>query len=703
MTVTRRLGTLSRSPVPRLACALLLGLCTVPPVGADAMLALGIGDLEGPGWRASGISLSLAREDSGRLSGRVRIASLELPPPLGRREGVEGACLDLRITTRTASCRDLALAIHLGGPQPLELHGGFDYRRNDGALSGWLEWPAAAPGRLRLAATREGDDWTLRLEAEHLALAGLAPLAAQLADLLPLDWPDLAGQLTLSLVARGRGEALAGAVFTLEAEGLGGSNEAGTRAAEGLALSLRGSAWPADGGLALELRGSAGEGEVYLEPVYARLDDHPLRFTGRGRLAADLIELDRLFIEQRDTVHLDVAATVSRNPASGWGLRQAAVRLVEASLPGTYEVLLKPFLAGTPLGDLQAAGRLQGEVRLGDGGLEALWMRLDDVYLDDREDRLAAFGLSGELGWAPLHEGRDSSRRLALHWSGGFLYGLPIGAAGIELEAPGARWTLPRATRIPVLDGALEIEALEFGEPGTGDEGIRFEARLSPLSMRELSRALDWPPLSGQLAGTLPSLSFADGVLTVAGRLEAEMFGGRIAVDNLRVERLLEPLARLQADVEIRGIELAALTEAFSFGLMTGRLDGYVRDLELIDWRPVAFDARLYTPPGDRSRRRISQRAVDNIASLGGGAGALSGGFLRFFEEFSYDAFALGCRLEQDVCQMSGVEARDRGYVILRGRGLPRIDVMGFAGRVSWSALVGQMEAIMAAEGPEIR
>ena len=86
------------------------------------------------------------------------------------------------------------------------------------------------------------------------------------------------------------------------------------------------------------------------------------------------------------------------------------------------------------------------------------------------------------------------------------------------------------------------------------------------------------------------------------------------------------------AEVELDQLDLGQVTEAFSFGLITGRLDGYVRDLRMIDWEPVAFDARLLTSPGNRGRRRISQRAVDNIAALGGGgAAALSSGFLRFW------------------------------------------------------------------------
>jgi hypothetical protein len=95
---------------------------------------------------------------------------------------------------------------------------------------------------------------------------------------------------------------------------------------------------------------------------------------------------------------------------------------------------------------------------------------------------------------------------------------------------------------------------------------------------------------------------------------------------------------------------------------------------------------------------------VDNIASLGGGGGAaaLSSGFLRFFDDFAYDRMALGCRRELDVCHMSGIESRGDGYLILRGRGIPRITVVGYAREVSWSTLVGQLAAIVASGGPVI-
>jgi len=179
---------------------------------------------------------------------------------------------------------------------------------------------------------------------------------------------------------------------------------------------------------------------------------------------------------------------------------------------------------------------------------------------------------------------------------------------------------------------------------------------------------------------------------------------GSVTVADLSVREPFSDRALLRADIDMRGLDLRLVTEAFSFGLITGRLDGYVHDLVMIGWSPAAFDARLYTSPDDRTRHRISQRAVDNIASLGGGGGAaaLSSGFLRFFDEFAYDRISLGCRLDREVCAMSGIEPSGSGYLILRGRGLPQINVVGFARRVNWPTLVGQLKSILESEGPVI-
>jgi len=111
-----------------------------------------------------------------------------------------------------------------------------------------------------------------------------------------------------------------------------------------------------------------------------------------------------------------------------------------------------------------------------------------------------------------------------------------------------------------------------------------------------------------------------------------------------------------------------------------------------------ADTCRIETSPGD-FKKRISQRAVQNISSLGGaGAGAaIQRSFLRFFDTFGYDRIGLTCRLVGGVCAMGGLDdAGDHGYLMVKGGGLPALNVMGYNRRVSWDVLVSRLQAIAA-------
>ena len=202
----------------------------------------------------------------------------------------------------------------------------------------------------------------------------------------------------------------------------------------------------------------------------------------------------------------------------------------------------------------------------------------------------------------------------------------------------------------------------------------------SPL-MVQVGRDFDEP--TGQAA-----LIYAE---TIAG---AALLNGAAKV---LVERPLGVVPRLRLDARIDNIDLETLTRTFSFGRIEGRLDGRIDGLDMESWRPVAFDAVFATPDDDRSRHRISQKAVDNIASIGGGGmgGALSRGFLRFLEEFPYDKLGIRCRLENGVCAMGGVAEAANGDYLVKGRLIPpRLDVIGYADRVDWESLIAQIMAV---------
>ena len=159
----------------------------------------------------------------------------------------------------------------------------------------------------------------------------------------------------------------------------------------------------------------------------------------------------------------------------------------------------------------------------------------------------------------------------------------------------------------------------------------------------------------------------------------------------------------LSASMDFSGLDLAPLTRAFGFGEITGRLDGKVHGLRLVDWEPVAFDAAFRTVPRRGEKQRISQRAVRELTEVGGGglAAGLQNQVLKAFSSFGYSRIGLSCVLANNVCTMGGAGPADGGgYVIVDGSGLPRVNVIGHQKKVDWPVLVARLQAATEGQMP---
>ena len=290
----------------------------------------------------------------------------------------------------------------------------------------------------------------------------------------------------------------------------------------------------------------------------------------------------------------------------------------------------------------------------------------------------------------------DSLFQSLLSWDSASLWGIEIGAVELPFATTGRHFRLLEPRLLPIFDGGLAIGTLRVRHAGTEQMYVRFDAELKPISVAKLSRALGWPEFQGTLSGEIPDLQLSQGVVTLGGNIHAAVFGGNVVIRDVSLRDPLGKFPRLFASIDIDNLDLAQVTSTFSFGMITGRLSGQILGLETFNWMPESFDARFYTPADDRSKHRISQRAVRNLSSIGGGSGggvaaALQGGFLKFFDDFGYERLGLSCRLARDVCTMSGVEPTNGGYYIVKGKGLPRINVIGGQKRVAWKRLVRQL------------
>jgi hypothetical protein len=269
---------------------------------------------------------------------------------------------------------------------------------------------------------------------------------------------------------------------------------------------------------------------------------------------------------------------------------------------------------------------------------------------------------------------------------------------GLGLRAPVA---------LPVFGGTLGVSRFAWTPAGAEQRGTRLDLSLKPqgLDLAQLSAALDWPAFSGTLSGEIPGVRYADEVLAFDGGLDVDVFGGALRIGAMTLERPFGVAPTLAADIEFDDLDLKPLTGAFGFGEITGRLDGHVRGLRLLDWTPVAFDADLHTDTDARDPRRISQRAVDDLTRVGGGgiAAGIQNRMLALFDTFGYRRIGLKCRLANNVCHMDGVDSSGSGYTIVEGSGLPRVTVIGHQRQVDWPVLVARLKAATEGQAPIVQ
>lgn len=658
-----------------LAVALLL--CAAP-AWAGHTFELGIGSVRHPQASLEDIRVQLKQPTAGAIDhGLLRIGELAWGDQ--RLGPLQLECGRLRLAAPRVECLDATLALTHPDIGVLALQGELHYSPTEtqARLQGTVN---GNPARIHVRLHRGGTSLQLNLQ-------GLE--AARLAAFLPEPGWHLDGQLDVSLSADVDAEGTASGTLVLAVSTLALSNPDGSIAAEALGLTaivgLHGNQQEQRGTLRLLSRG----GLAYVDPVLLDLDARP------GNLLANLIHRDgHIWLEQlrwRQPGLLQAHGEASLSWLPEPALHRLSLRVDEAALPDAYSTFLQPFLIGTVLDSLDTSGRLGGELQVRDGSPLGASMRLQQVSLDDRRGRFALRGLDGEIVWTA--DGPVPPSRV--QWQDGQVYRITLGPGQLDAFAQGSGLRLRRPFRLPVEDGALRLDSLQVQDLGSADFAATLEGRLEPISLQALSRALDWPELQGTLSGNIPRVTYRDRRLALDDALQARVFDGTVNVDRFRINDPLGRFPQLQADIRLRNLDLELITGTFAFGRITGRLDGDVQGLELLGWEPVAFDARFHTPEGDRSTRRISQRAIENISDLGaGGTALLSGTVLRFFDEFRYQQLGIRCVLEDDICRMSGLRPDGDGYVLVQGSGVPRVDVIGFTREVSWPTLLEQLRAV---------
>ncbi len=583
------------------------------------------------------------------------------------------------------------------------------------ACEGPLQVGGRAAGRLAvdLSAARTRADWSQgrrslrvdkdlaspwRVAAQRIPLAWLEDFAKQLWAGGRISDGMLSGTLSVPVDAS---ETRVDADLRLE--GLAFDTPDGLLAGAGLTvpLTLRYVTTPASEAAPertrITLRGALKAGELLVSPIYLAVPAAGVGLQLDAESAADgAWRLSHW--EWEDAAALTAMGDASLDAAGN--VTALAARWRSPDLAALRRSYLDGVLAPAGFGELQLAGQGSGAFGFDAEGLSALDVDLRDAIAIDPKGRFSLAGLDGGVRWS-----RDSAlANSRFAWRAAALYGIGIEAGQLDFRSSEGQLALAAPLRTGMLGGHLRLDRLLW-RPARGEAPLRIEMGLAleALDLGSLSQRLGWPDFEGTIGGTLPNALYERNRVSFEGGLAMQLFGGEVRIDDLALERPFGVAPSLAASVRFQDIDLAPLTGAFGFGEITGRLDGRIRDLRLVDWTPVAFDARLLTDRNWEGSRRVSQRAVQDISDLGGSGliAGLQARLLRTFDDFGYDRIGIGCVLKDNRCAMTGLKKRGDGYVIIDGRGLPRIEVVGFRRSVDWPTLVSRLKD--ATEGDTLR
>ncbi|HEY0905940.1 MAG TPA: hypothetical protein VGE17_01950 [Methylophilus sp.] len=355
---------------------------------------------------------------------------------------------------------------------------------------------------------------------------------------------------------------------------------------------------------------------------------------------------------------------------------------------GVYQAFLQPMLTHSAFANLQVSGKADWAFEAQGLQPRKFHLRIQDANVADSLGKFAFSHFSADIPWD-----YDVPQTIQLGYQSGRVLNIPLGETRWQAQVNRYSITAP-ALRLPVLDGALAFEDVSAAWI---NQSMVWHVKMDmdPISLDSFSQALHWPSMRGQIDGHIPMITYANHTLRMDGDMQFTMFKGMVGMSDLEIDDPLGAVPKLHANLTMREIDLGEITRTFNFGSITGKLEGDVKHLRLQNWKPVYMDAMVQTADGP-FEKKISQRAVENITALGGEgtAAALQRTFLRFFSAFGYEKIGLRCELRGDICKMGGVEATPTGFVILKGKGTPSVNVNGYTQYVSWKDVLSRMQRV---------
>lgn len=469
----------------------------------------------------------------------------------------------------------------------------------------------------------------------------------------------------------------------------------------------------------IQARGSldADAGEILLDRFYFNLakNQASIQWEGAYVPSRKTFDFPRLSASLKDIAALSVKGVMSL--ASGSPDVHMSLNMPRAPVSPLFQhFLLDPFKLERPiLTALAVEGDISGDLDFVSNGVGVsakgtiqyqegrLASEAHGVLFRDIDLRLPVWYQSGTT-WPPAEPLNGMLDIGAVH-----LPLLPEQALKLTLQAGPNSISLKGPFPIGLEGGVIDVGAVSCRiseaagliiETSLAFDDFDLGLMLSPHWAREIQ---------GTMNGKLTSVNFQNGRLRTQGEILAHIFGGRITLSDLGASGVLTPAPVFRLNAEYEGLHLSEMTRDTAFGQIEGLLKGHVRDFEIAYGQPQRFDLLLETEKMKGVSQRISVKALDNIARIGGGQSpfmGLAGAFTSFFKEFPYEKIGVRASLENDVFALNGTIIEGGVEYLVKRSSFSGVNVVNQNpdNRISFKDMVTRIKRVTTSKsGPVIR
>ncbi|WP_022671073.1 hypothetical protein [Hippea alviniae] len=192
-------------------------------------------------------------------------------------------------------------------------------------------------------------------------------------------------------------------------------------------------------------------------------------------------------------------------------------------------------------------------------------------------------------------------------------------------------------------------------------------------------------------------ISGTEKLINILGNMTVRIFDGYLKIENIKL--ILGKLPILACDITFRHINLKKLTDMTDFGRVTGFVEGYVKDLKLVNFKnPLEFEMLVKTENVKGVSKRISLKAVNSISKVGGGIASVA---IPFFKNFAYSSIGFRATLKNNIFSLHGLyKEGNKEYIVKKGFlvGVSVIN-MNSNNKIEWNDFLNRIKRVMKKKG----